>query len=273
MAMSPPAAPASGWSAAAGAHCPKPHDCAAVADRTGPTREPSPGRPFWCLCARRISNRALTRAQKEFCEQLEGSDRSGQALWHPRVAAGSPAPDCVVFLEEIGRFAMAFPTGQFAVEDDDWYRRDADGNTSPVSDLIVETWQAAKSIRMARKRGLGIGAYVIPVVVFADMSPYAGIMEAPQGWGGWVFFGADGVVQRLATLPDEDQLQTHLHGGFIRKEVATLSRSSARGRTPPEQASLGLDDERAVIRHADVVKVHVNAGADGVVSLRDDRDR
>lgn len=48
--------PAFGWSSAAGAHCLKPHDCAAVADRTGPTREPSPGRPFCCLCARRISN-------------------------------------------------------------------------------------------------------------------------------------------------------------------------------------------------------------------------
>ncbi len=219
------------------------------------------------------SNRALTPAQKQFCEQLEGSDRSGQALWHPRVAAGSPAPDCVVFLEEIGRFAVAFPPGQYAVEDDDWYRRDADGNTSPVSDLIEETWQAAKSVRMALKRGLGIGAYVIPVLVFADMSPDASIMEAAQGRGAWVFFGADGVVQRLGTLPDEEQLQTHLHGGFIRKEVATLSRSSARGTTPPEQASLGLDDERVVIQHADVVNVHVSAGSDDIVSLRDDRDR
>ena len=219
------------------------------------------------------SNRALTPAQKQFCEQLEGSDRSGQALWHPRVAAGSPAPDCVVFLEEIGRFAVAFPPGQYAVEDDDWYRRDADGNASPVSDLIEETWQAAKSVRLALKRGLGIGAYVIPVLVFADMSPDASIMEAAQGRGAWVFFGADGVVQRLAALPDEEQLQTHLHGGFIRKEVATLSRSSARGTTPPEQASLGLDDERVVIQHADVVNVHVSAGSDDIVSLRDDRDR
>ena len=219
------------------------------------------------------SNRALTRAQKEFCEQLEGSDQSGQALWHPRVAAGSPVPDCVVFLEEIGRFAVAFPPGEYAVEDDDWYCRDADGNAGPVSDLIEETWQAAKSVRMALKRGLGIGAYVIPVVVFADMAPDAGIMEAAQGRGVRVFFGADGVVQRLATLPDEEQLQTHLHAGFIRKEVATLSRSSARRTTPPEQASLGLDDERVVIQHADVVNVHVSAGADGIVSLRDDRDR
>ena len=166
---------------------------------------------------------------------------------------------------------MAFPPGQYAVEDEDWYRRDADGNANPVSDLIEETWQAAKAIRMALKEGLGIGAYVIPVLVFADMSPDAGIMEAAQGRGVRVFFGAGGVVQRLADLPDEEQLQTHLHGGFIRKEVATLSRSSERGATPPEQASLEFGDERLVIQHVDVVNVYVNT--DGVVALRDDRDR
>ena len=217
------------------------------------------------------NNQSLTQAQKEFCEQLKRSDQSGQALWHPRVAAGSPAPDCVVFLEEVGRFAVAFPPGQYAVEGEDWYRYDADGDANTESDLIEETWQAAKAIRMALKEGLGIGAYVIPVVVFADMSPDAGIMEAAQGRGVRVFFGVGGVVQRLADLPDEEQLQTHLHGGFIRKEVATLSRSSARGTTPPEQASLEFGDGRLVIQHVDVVNVYVNT--DGVVTLRGDRER
>lgn len=219
-------------------------------------------------------NRTLTPAQMEFCEQLERSDCSGQALWHPRVAAGYPAPDCMVFLKEIGRFAVAFPPGQYAVEDDAWYCCDAGGNTDPVSDLIEETWQAAKSVRMALKEGLGIGAYVIPVVVFADMSPDAGIMEAAQGRGVRVFFGADGVVQRLAKLPDEEQLQPQLNGRYIQREVATLSRSSAReATTTPDHPVLELGDGRLLIQHVDVVNIHVNTGADGIVTLRDDRDR
>ena len=129
------------------------------------------------------NNRSLTLAQAEFCDQLERSDRSGQALWWPQVAAGEPAPDCVVFIKETGRFAVMLPPGQYSVEDDDWYRHDSVGGKTQVSDLIEEAWQAAMQVRLAIKGGLGIGAYTIPVIIFHDMEPNAGIMEAAQGRG------------------------------------------------------------------------------------------
>ena len=207
-------------------------------------------------------NRPLTLAQAEFCDQLERSDRSGQALWWPQVAAGEPSPDCVVFIAEIGRFAVAFPPGQYSARGVDWRRHDSDGGGTPVPDLIEEAWQAARQVRLAIKAELGIGAYTIPVIIFNDMGPDAGIMEAAQGRGVRVFFGQDEVVQRLANLPDEEQLQPQLGSRYIQKEVAVLSRSSAAESTAPEAAVLDIGDGRMVIQHADVVNVHVNTDAD-----------
>ena len=204
------------------------------------------------------NNRSLTLAQAEFCDQLERSDRSGQALWWPQVAAGEPAPDCVVFIKETGRFAVMLPPGQYSVEDDDWYRHDSVGGKTQVSDLIEEAWQAAMQVRLAIKGELGIGAYTIPVIIFNDMEPNAGIMEAAQGRGVRVFFGQDEVVQRLVTLPDEEQLQPQLGSRYIQKEVAVLRPASAPKATTPEEASLEIDDGRLVIQHVDVVNVYIN---------------
>ena len=208
----------------------------------------------------KVTNQTMTLAQIEFCDQLERSDRSGQAVWDPRVAT-EPAPDCVVFLQEIGRFAVMFPPGRYCVEDDDWYRHDEGGVMTPVPDLIEEAWRAGKEVRTVLKEALNIGAYVISVVVFTDMEPDAGIMEAAQGRGVRVFFGQDELVERLVNLPDEEQLQPQLGGRYISKEVAALSRSSAPRALAPE---LELGDGRLVIQHVDVVNVYVTgASSDG----------
>lgn len=208
-------------------------------------------------------NRPLTPEQAEFCHQLERSDRSGQALWWPQVAPGEPAPDCVVFIDHVGRFAIIFPPGQYSVRGDDWRLQDPDGGSAPSPDLIEEAWQAARQVRLAIKGVLGIGAYTIPVVIFNDMSADAGIMEAAQGRGVRVFFGQDDAIQRLVNLPDEEQLQPQLSSRYIQQEVAALSRASAaEPAAEPETASLEIGGGRLVIQHADVVNIHVNADDD-----------
>ena len=208
-----------------------------------------------------VTNQPLTLAQIEFCSQLERSDRSGQAVWGPRVVT-EPAPDCVVYLKEIGRFAVMFPPGRYSVEDYDWYRHDEGGVMTPVSDLIEEAWKAGKSVRKALREAPGIGAYVMSVVVFTDMEPDAGIMEAAQGRGVRVFFGQEELVQRLVNLPDEEQLQPQLNGWYIQTEVAALSRCPAP--EAPQQAFLELGDGKLVIQHVDVVNVYVTgASSDG----------
>ena len=213
------------------------------------------------------NNRSLTVAQIEFCDQLKRSDRTGQALWLPLVAANETAPDCVVFIKEIGRFTVMFPPGRYSVEGGEWYCHDSAVGKTSVPDLIEEAWQAAGQVRLAIKGELGIGAYTIPVIILNDMGPNAGIMEAAQGRGVRVFFGQDDVVQRLVNLPDQEQLQPQLNSRYIQKEVALLHRRFAPEEKTPEQAFLEIGGEGLVIQHVDVVNVYINAGADAGASL------
>ena len=206
---------------------------------------------------------ALTLAQIEFCNQLEQSDRPGQALWAPRVDGDEPAPDCLVSIKAVCRFAVMLPEGRFSVDGDEWFRHNADGNATPESDLIERAWQAATAVRMTLKEGLGIGAYVIPVIIFNDMSPDAGILAAAQGRRVKVLFGdGDGdVVRTLVNLPDDPQLQTHLSMRYIQRDMEVLGRDHARKAKPSAANSLVLGDGKLVIQHVDVVNIYVNIDA------------
>ena len=62
------------------------------------------------------NNISLTPAELEACQQFEASNRAGQVLFHPQVAAGQPAPNCVALLEEVGRFAITILQGRYTVE-------------------------------------------------------------------------------------------------------------------------------------------------------------
>lgn len=214
----------------------------------------------------------LTLAQVEFCNQLEQSDRSGQALWAPRVDGDQPAPDCLVSIEEICRFAVMLPEVRYSGDGDDWSCHDADGNAISESALIEQAWEAAKAVRMTLKEALGIRTYVIPVIIFNDMAPDAGILAAAQGRAVKVLFGdGDGdLVRTLVNLPDEPQLQTHLSMGFIQKEMKVLGRDHAREAKPSEANSLELAGGKLVIQHVDVVNIYIYAASyDSRVTLSD----
>ena len=208
------------------------------------------------------NNRAMTPAQTQFCRQLEHSDRSGQVFWWPRVADGQPDPDCVVFLESICRFAVMFLDGGFSVRGENWYCHDAGGAATLVPDPIETARQAAQSMREAIKGKLGIGAYTIPVAVFADMEPDAGIMKAAQDRKVKVLFGQDDVVERLANLPDEEQLQPQLNRLFIQQEMTLLRRLCGMDAKTSENVSLEIGGGKLVVQHADVVNVYVTGNTD-----------
>ena len=215
----------------------------------------------------------LTLAEMEAIQQFEQSDRAGQALFRPRVAAGQPAPNCVALFEETGRFAVTILEGRYAVEDGRWYRYQANDVQTPVDNPLETSWQAAKSVRMALRRELDLNTYVIAVVWFPDMEEDEDILDEAGGRSVHLFFGHVDLAQRLVKLPKEDELQTQLSGRYIKREVAALQPDPAAAEVALDHPSLDIGDGGLVIQHVDVVNVYVNTGADGSVSLRDDRDR
>ena len=72
------------------------------------------------------------------------------------------------------RVSHALPSGSCRASTP-WSTASGCATTKPaapvaVDDPLEETWQAAAAVRTKIKRELGIGAYVIPVAMFPDMS-------------------------------------------------------------------------------------------------------
>ena len=167
-----------------------------------------------------------TLAEIEACQQFEARNQDGQVLFHPQVAAGRPVPNFVALYKEIGRFAVTTLEGRHSVEGGDWWHHEANGIQKPIDNPLEAAWQAAKSVRIALEPKLGFQPYVIAVVWFPDMEENDDILDEADGRSVHLLFGKIDLVQRLANLPTEGQLQGQLSSRYIEQEVATLSRPS-----------------------------------------------
>ena len=86
------------------------------------------------------NNNPLSPAEMEACQQFEASDQAGQVLFHPQVASGRPAPNCVALLDEVGRFGITILEGRYTVEAGQWFRRQADGARSPMDNPLARLY-------------------------------------------------------------------------------------------------------------------------------------
>ena len=193
---------------------------------------------------RNDKNNPLSPAELRASQQFEASTQAGQVLFQPQVATGQPVPDCVALFEKVGRFGITILEGRYSVEGDRWFRHQADGAGSPVDDPLEGTWQAAKSVRGELKRELDFNAYVIAVAWFPDMDEDDDILDEAGGRSVRLFFGEADLAQGLVNLPTDKELQTHLSGRYIKREVEVLSRAPA-GEPPPQA------DEAAVRQRTD----------------------
>ena len=220
-------------------------------------------------------NDVITQAQLDFLHMLEKSERPGQTLWHPQVAAGYPAPDCLVVMDKTCSFAITFLDGRWTVDHGDWWRNGDEPANKPMDNPLETAWQSSLGMREALKGTTGMGCYVIPVVNFIDMEPDAGIQQAVQDRGARILWGVQHSVDPLVDLLNEEQRQPHLGDRVIERQIAALRRQPHRETPTPETADLDLEAGRLVIQHVDVVNIYVTAGSDGSVSVRpsDDRSR
>ena len=205
-------------------------------------------------------NRAMTLKEIEICQQFEQSDRSGQALWWPIVAPGDPAPDCLVLLEGNGRYALTFLHGLWSVRGGEWYRHGEDGAVTPMGNVREKVWEAAMSIKDRLSQDLDFGCYVIPVMVFTDMTPDPDILEEMRGSKVRLLWGLDDLVARLADLPDGNQVQKQLGKRFISQEVEKLSRRPAAGNPDPlpKAATLTVSGGAVTVRDGDDVHIDIH---------------
>ena len=214
-------------------------------------------------------NRPLTLKQIEICQQFEQSDRSGQALWWPLVAPGDPA------LRLPGPAGGQWPLrtltflhDQWSVREGEWYRHAEDGAVTPMGDIREKVWEAAMSIKDRLSQDLDFGCYVIPVIVFTDMTPDPDILEEIRGSKVRLLWGLDDLVASLADLPEGDQVAEAAGvSGSSPEEVETLSRRSAAakpanmvdaGHQLPKAATLTVSGGAVTIQDGDEVHIDIH---------------
>ena len=90
---------------------------------------------------------------------------------------------------------------------------------------MEKAWQAAKAVREELNRKLDLNTYVIAVAWFPDMDEDEDILDEAGGRKVSLLFGQADLAQRLANLPKDGQLQTHLSRRYIQREVGVLSRA------------------------------------------------
>ena len=218
------------------------------------------------------NNNPLSPAEMKACQQFEDSAQAGQVLFHPQVATGHPAPNCVALFDEVGRFGVTILEGRHTVEDGQWFLHQADGARSPMDNPLERAWQAAKSCRSELKRELDFNAYIIAVAWFPDMDEDEDILDEAGGRSVRLFFGQADLAQRLVDLPKDDELQTHLSRRYIKREVEVLSRAPA-GETPTpgeEPQSVNGRAGALTFQRVDNVNIYVtvvNGGVGGDPSL------
>ena len=166
----------------------------------------------------------LSAAEQDAWQQFQASDRNGQALFHPWVPPQDAKPHCVVFFERIGRLVVRVMPGFYQLRDDQWLSEDATGANFPLPDPLQETWSAANAVRDKLKLRPDVGVYAIPVLVFPDMGPDAGILAEAQRRKVRVLFGGSDLVSDLVDLPSEAEMRPDFNGRYIEEEVQLLMR-------------------------------------------------
>ena len=205
------------------------------------------------------NNLPLSPAEMEACQQFEASNQAGQVLFHPQVAAGQPAPDCVALFEGVGRFGITILQGRCTVDRGQWFRHQPDGASSPIDNPLEKAWQSAKSVRTEIKRELELSTYVIAVVWFPDMDEDEDIMDEAGGRSVRLFFGQVDLPQRLVNLPKEDEFQTHLSRRYIQQEVEVLSHAPSVERPTPAEEPQPVNGRAGALtfERVDTVNIYV----------------
>ena len=214
------------------------------------------------------NNNPLSPAEMKACQQFEASDQAGQVLFHPQVAAGRPAPNCLANLAGVGRFCFTILEGRCTVEDGQWFRYEADGGRSPMDNPLEKAWQAAKSVRTELNRKLGVNTYVIAVAWFPDMDEdeEEDILDEAGDSSARLLFGQVDLTQRLVDLPKGEELQPQLSRQYIKREMEVLSRAPAVETPTPVEEPQSVSGRAGALtfQRVDTVNIYVTVVNGGV---------
>ena len=191
------------------------------------------------------------RAELAIYRALEASTTPGVALYEPRFGRYQRGLDFVVWLRDVGRFAIEDKGGLYCVHNGQWYLSTPSG-WQEVDCPALQAWDGAMNFRDRIARKQGKGPFVVSVLVFPDMEPDPALTRALADSAVHVVFGVQDFTGQLAGLAD---IKKAPKADDITREVALVECAEPEPEAP-EQPEIGLHGGQLVIQHVEHLHVY-----------------
>ena len=208
--------------------------------------------------------------QTEFLvyQELANSPVGGQGLYKVRTGT-CPAMDLVIWIEGVGCFCIKVHEGPLLNQDGGWSLPTADG-TTPISNVISQTWRGAMGIRSAVRKLLGRKVFVLAAIVLPDDAPDPRTQAEVNGDSRVsVLWGERDLINRLVALPRVDDVFDPPTSGQIAAEVSAVKHlaGAVDHGTPaphhpgasPKEPTMDFTVRQVVIQRADIVNVYTTS--------------
>ena len=194
------------------------------------------------------------RAELAIYRALEASPMAGVALYEPRFGPYQRGLDFVVWLRDVGRFAIEDKGGLYCVHNGQWYLSTPSG-WQEVDCPALQAWDGAMNFRDRIARKQDKGPFVVSVLVFPDMEPDPALTRALADSAVHVVFGVQDFTGQLAGLAD---IKKAPKADDITREVALVECAEPEPEAPetPETFEMGLHSGQVIIQHVDTLNVY-----------------
>ena len=165
------------------------------------------------------------RAERRTYEALASSDRQGFVYYEWRKGYKHIELDFAVWIVDLGRFALQVKGGHYLLIDGEWYLKTRDGLVPIERSPLDEAWLAALDLHddIEERAATPYNAYVIPVLLFADMEPDPVIEGLARRKGVYVMWRTDDLVADLSALAWGREVSDTLSAGRLCREVCAVT--------------------------------------------------
>ena len=165
------------------------------------------------------------RAERRIFEALADSDRQGFAYYEWRRGYERIELDFVVWIVDLGRFALQVKGGHYLLIDGEWYLKTRNGLVPIETSPLDEAWLAALELHdeIEERAATPHNPYVIPVLAFGDMEPDPVIERLARRKGVYLVWRTDDLVADLSAVVRGREVSDALSTDRICREVCAVT--------------------------------------------------
>ena len=164
------------------------------------------------------------RAEAVVFDILSESGRAGQAIYEWGAPGNPRRTDFALWLENVGRFAIEVKGGQYTydVAIGQWYLHTPDG-LEATSSPLQQADDSAMGLRNEIHRNTGFKVFIIPVVVFPDMTPDPTIERCAQRTNVRLVWGTEHLLADLEAVARRVVVDHPPRASYIVNEVRAIT--------------------------------------------------